>query len=282
MSAATRAVGIGLARGWTEFRQGLSSPPELGSYVTTSGALLTVLFFQRDSRVDGTSLTLATLTLAGALGFLIPMYALNQAAYTVAMEREDGTLLRAKAVPHGMIGYLSGQSVRLSLITLLGLVCLLVPGLVIVDGIEGIGWFTLAWVAVLGLLSSVSIGLIIGSLASSPRAVGNWGFLLMGGLTAISGIFYPITALAGWLQSIAQVFPVYWLGLGVRSALLPESAAAAEIGQSWRPGATAAVLGAWAIAGLLCAPSVLRRMARRESGSRVEERRRKAMQRSYA
>jgi ABC-2 type transport system permease protein len=36
---------------------------------------------------------------------------------------------------------------------------------------------------------------------------------------------------------------------------------------------TAAVLGAWAVTGLVVAPLVLRRMARRESGSSVEARR---------
>jgi ABC-2 type transport system permease protein len=93
------------------------------------------------------------------------------------------------------------------------------------------------------------------------------------GLIAISGVFYPVTALAGWVQGVAQAFPVYWLGLGMRSALLPDDAVAVEIGQSWRLMETAAVLGAWAVAGLVVAPLVLRRMARRESGSSVEARR---------
>jgi ABC-2 type transport system permease protein len=82
-----------------------------------------------------------------------------------------------------------------------------------------------------------------------------------------------------WLAWIAQVFPVYWLGLGMRSALLPDAAAAIEIGGSWRPVETAAVLGAWVVAGLVLAPIVLRRMARKESGSRVAERRERALQR---
>ena len=78
---------------------------------------------------------------------------------------------------------------------------------------------------------------------------------------------------------MGQAFPVYWLGLGMRSALLPDAAAAVEIGGSWRPLATAAVLGAWAVAGLVLAPVVLRRMAGRESGSRVAERREQALRR---
>jgi ABC-2 type transport system permease protein len=40
-----------------------------------------------------------------------------------------------------------------------------------------------------------------------------------------------------------------------------------------------AVLGAWAAVGFLLAPVILRRMARRESGSAVAERRQQAMQR---
>ncbi|MGW6460642.1 ABC transporter permease, partial [Streptomyces sp. NPDC055078] len=57
------------------------------------------------------------------------------------------------------------------------------------------------------------------------------------------------------------------------------AAVAVEIGESWRQLETVAVLGAWAVAGLLVAPVVLRRMARRESGSSVAQRREKALQR---
>lgn len=65
----------------------------------------------------------------------------------------------------------------------------------------------------------------------------------------------------------------------MRSALLPDSAVAVEIGESWRHLETVAVLGAWAVIGLAVAPFILRRMARRESGSTVAERREKALQR---
>jgi ABC-2 type transport system permease protein len=139
-------------------------------------------------------------------------------------------------------------------------------------------WLTLAWVLLLGLVATLSIGAVLGSLISSPRGAGYMSIPVIA-LIAISGVFYPITALAGWLQAIAQVFPFYWLGLGMRSALLPASAASVEIGESWRHLETVGVLGAWAAVGLVVAPIVLRRMARRESGSRVADRREKALQR---
>jgi ABC-2 type transport system permease protein len=64
----------------------------------------------------------------------------------------------------------------------------------------------------------------------------------------------------------------------MRSAFLPEAAAVLEIGESWRTLETVAVLGAWAVAGALVAPIVLRRMARRQSGSQVEAAKEQALQ----
>ena len=99
------------------------------------------------------------------------------------------------------------------------------------------------------------------------------------GLVAISGIFNPITRLPMWLQWIGQAFPPYWLGLGIRSALLPGNLVTVEIGHSWRHLATAGVLSVWAIAGLFCAPILLRRVARREAGSSVAARRERVLSR---
>ena len=126
------------------------------------------------------------------------------------------------------------------------------------------------WVLVLGLLAAMPIGLVIGSLVPGVQKVGSWGMLPVMIMAGISGIFFPIQQLWGWVQVVAQVFPMYWLGLGMRSAFLPDEAAAAEIGGSWRTLETVAVLGAWAVAGAIVTPIVLRRMARRQTGSQVQ------------
>jgi ABC-2 type transport system permease protein len=283
MNPTAYAFRVGLARGAIEWRANVTRMSELfGNYLMVPAVFLTVLMFQRANIVHGTTLPLATLALPGVLGMLTAYGSMIGIGTILSAEREDGTLLRAKAIPNGMVGYISGGITRMSLDTVFFMVLLLVPGLVFFDGLlpDGpVGLLTLLWVLVLGLLASLPIGMIIGSLMRSPRAVGGWGFFLSGGVIAISGIFYPITALAGWVQVIGQIFPFYWLGLGMRSALLPDSAKAVEIGGSWRPLATVAVLVAWAVVGLLIAPAVLRRMARRESGSTVEQRRQKVLQR---
>jgi ABC-2 type transport system permease protein len=132
---------------------------------------------------------------------------------------------------------------------------------------------------VLGLLAVLPLGFIIGSIFKNPRSVGGWGMLVITGIVFVSGIFTPLATMATWVQILGQLTPTYWLGLGLRSTLLPEAAVAVEIDGSWRTGLTIAVLAAWAVVGLLLAPRLLRRMARRESGSGVAARRDKAMQR---
>jgi ABC-2 type transport system permease protein len=203
-------------------------------------------------------------------------------ATLLVIEREDGTLLRAKATPNGMVGYLVGKIVATSGMSLISVAIILVPGAFLFSGMQldtFDSWLTLTWVLLLGLVATMPMGAVLGSLMPGPRSLGLVMVPVMG-LVATSGIFYPIGGFPGWLQWIAQVFPIYWLGLGMRSALLPESMAAAEIGGSWRHLETVGVLGLWAIVGLILAPIVLRRMARRESGSRVAERREQAMQRN--
>jgi len=281
MNRTTHAVRVGLGRGWTEFMQSIRSPQDQGFYLFMAVAIVGYLFIRRNADVEGTDLLLPSVSMPSILGGLIAFGVIIGPAYALAMEREDGTLLRAKAVPRGIAGYVSGQVLFHSLGLLPSLATILIPSFLLFDNLVhrgAAGWLTVAWVIVLGLLATMPIGIIIGSLVPNVQKVGSWGMLPVLVLTGISGIFYPIQSLWGWVQVVAQIFPIYWLGLGMRSAFLPDSAATLEIGESWRTLQTVGMLSAWAIVGVLVAPVVLRRMARRQSGSQVEAARQEAAQ----
>lgn len=281
MSPITFAFRTGARRGGIELRQTFTNAMDLWGYLFPVVILVVVLLFMQGSTVPGTSFSLGATAMLGILGMQVATSGLMTVAQLLVVEREDGTLLRAKAIPNGMTGYLVGKVILTCGMTVISVVLILIPGLLLFDGFAtGLGaWLTLLWVVLLGLVATIPLGATFGSLFPSPRSMGMGMFFPIMGLVAISGIFYPITALPEWLQWIGQVFPIYWLGLGMRSAMLPDAMAAVEIGDSWRHLETFGVLGAWAVIGLLVAPVVLRRMARRESGSSVAARREKAMQR---
>jgi ABC-2 type transport system permease protein len=276
-----RLLRLGVARGGIELRQSLTYWPDLVQNFFFAGLQIVVLFLMRGHHVPGTTFSLGSMTLPSVIGMSFAFGGMLGVTGLLTVDREDGTLLRAKATPGGMTGYVLGKITLVSATTLLGVVLTLVLGLIAFPGIHvtAAGLGTLVWVAALGLLATIPIGIAVGSAIPNPRFIPVF-LLPFGAITALSGIFYPITHLTGWLQLIGEVFPMYWLGLGMRAALLPPGLAAVEIDGSWRLPEVFLVLLLWSVLGLTLAPALLRRMARHESGSRVAERRELALTRT--
>jgi ABC-2 type transport system permease protein len=273
------AVRAGVRRGWIELKHTFTTVNDLVTLVIFTVILVGVMLWTRATTVPGTHFSLGTTMQASMIGMSVGFNGLATLGGLLAIEREDGTLLRAKATPHGMTGYLVGKVVTVSGTILISVAVSLISGAFLFSGLalgSAATWLTLIPVLLLGLVATLPIGAVLGSLIPSARSAGLLT-LASGGLIAISGIFYLITHLPHWLQWAGQVFPFYWLGLGMRSALLPATMASVEIGHSWRHLATVGVLGGWAVIGLVAAPFVLKVMARRESGSSVAARREKAM-----
>src|SRR5687768_13063347 len=100
------AAGLGVRRGCLEMAQSLSNRADQIWIVVMNAGFVLVLVFQRDADLAGTGFSLALATLPGLIGMNIAIGGWMGTAQTLAVEREDGTLLRAKSTPNGMVGYL--------------------------------------------------------------------------------------------------------------------------------------------------------------------------------
>lgn len=271
----------GARRGVVEFLNSLRSATDVGFWVVGGLSVVVTLWFLRDSMIAEVDISTARFIFPGLLAIQILIASSFGLAIMLATDREDGTLLRAKSMPDGVATYLTGISVRTLIETGVALAIVVVPSAILVDDLLGTGWISVAAIGilVLGFLALMPFGLVIGALVRNPRAVSGWGVLVLGAIVITSGIFLPFYLLPEWLQVIGQILPLYWLGLLLRSVLLPENLVVIEIGDSWRTLEAFGVLGAWAVVGILIAPPLLRRMARRESGSVLERSRQKALQR---
>jgi ABC-2 type transport system permease protein len=103
-AAVSAAVGTGLHRGLIELRQNLTSLAGLMPLVWFPAILFTVLFVLRGSTVPGTGLSVGSYGLPGLLGVMLVFHGLIGLASSLTLDREDGTLLRARAVPTGCSG----------------------------------------------------------------------------------------------------------------------------------------------------------------------------------
>ncbi len=274
MNPVTNAVALGVRRGWHEFVIGLRSPSDQGFYAMFGVGSLALLWFNRDEDLGVPGLTLPQVALPSLLAALVMFSIVIAPAYALALEREDGTVLRLRVGPYGLHGYLVG----LATLTLVGILPLLVIVLggsaVLFEGAVPTApgrWALIVGMLLLGILANLPLGFVIGSLVTKLRQVTTWGMAPIVGLAYLSGIFGDMERLWGWVQVLAQLFPLYWFGHLMRYAFLPEAAAAGEITGSWRLGEAVAVLAIWAIVGFALAIPLVRRMSRRQSGAAVAE-----------
>ncbi|THV42436.1 ABC transporter permease [Glycomyces buryatensis] len=234
-----------------------------------------VLYFLRGVDIEGAPISLGAMNMPSLIGMNIVFGGIVTMVSALVMDRVSGTLLRAKSMPGGMTGYLIGHLGSTAMFLSFTTLVLLVVGLPLFDGLEFATpdrWLLFLAVLAIGLVAVLPLGAVLGSLINDLKNMSLVIFPVIASV-AVSGIFYKITALPEWLQWIGQALPMYWMGLGMRQALLPDSMAAVEIGGEWRTLTMFAVLALWAVISMALAPRLLRRMSRRESGSAVAARR---------
>ena len=129
-------IRLGLARGGIELRHTFTYWPDLFQILFFPLVQIVVLFLMRGHHVPGTTFSLGSLTLPSIMGMGFAFGGMIGVTALLAIDREDGTLLRAKATPSGMSAYVLGKITLTSATTLIGLVLTLVLGLIAFPGVS--------------------------------------------------------------------------------------------------------------------------------------------------
>jgi len=155
----------GLSRGWIETRQTFTEAVTLIVLWFPPVMWVVILLALRKITVPGTHFSPATIALPGFLCMSIILGGLSGPAGGITADREDGTLLRAKATPNGMIGYLVGKIVLCTLATLISCIVILVPGVLIVPHLilDARTWLLLTLIFVVGMVYTVPLGVALGA-----------------------------------------------------------------------------------------------------------------------
>jgi ABC-2 type transport system permease protein len=93
-------------------------------------------------------------------------------------------------------------------------------------------------------VSFVGVGMVTAILPLiSPEKGAQLGFIAQGMLRVVSGVYYPVEVMPGWMQAIATVSPATYALDGIRAALLD----GAGVGDIWGDLWPLLILGAIAI-----------------------------------
>jgi ABC-2 type transport system permease protein len=226
---------------------------ELAFFIWTVANTLTIVFIADGVEATGGTLDVERVTASLLIGAVIWSYlgiVFEILTETVAWERWEGTIEYTFMAPLPRAVHLLGMG---AFAVLYGVMrtALLFGVVALFFGLSFDGADFGAALLLLGVasVSFVGVGMITAVLPLiSPEKGAQLGFIAQGLLLVVSGVYYPVEVMPGWMQAIATVSPATYALHGIRASVLDGAGVSAVWGDLW----PLLVLGAVAIpAGLL-------------------------------
>ena len=261
MSAGT-SVGTGTAGGLRTQFVGIRGIVERNIYLTkryfmwdvaffvwTVANTLTIVFIAKGVEAAGGDIDVnraTTYLLVGAVLWAYLGIIFEFLTETVAWERWEGTIEYTFMAPLRRWAHLAGMGVYAILYGLLRAVLLF--GVVAAFFRLQLPDANYGGALIIVLVASISflgIGMMTAVLPLiSPEKGAQLGFVAQGLLLVVSGVYYPIEVLPGWMQALSTISPATYALDGVRATILD----GAGIGDLWGD------LGALLLIGVICIP----------------------------
>ena len=125
----------------------------------------------------------------------------------ISIYREGGILKRLRATPLSPVTIL-GAHVFLKLVfTAIGLALLVLAGRRVFPGAMEVNVVSFGAAVLLGTLSILSLGFVIASIVPTARFAQPIGAAVLYPMVALSGLFFPVEKLPGYLRVIANLLP---------------------------------------------------------------------------
>lgn len=149
--------------------------------------------------------------LPAMLAYIILQSGINYVAIGLADLRARKVLRRFRVTPLRPIQILGSQIVGGALTVILQLIVLIAVGLVFFQAKTYGSWAVAAVPMLLGVAAFVGIGFLLTSAARTSESARGLSSFVAFPMMFLSGVFFPITTLPGWLQTAVHALPLTWL-----------------------------------------------------------------------
>jgi ABC-2 type transport system permease protein len=227
---------------------------------------LAITFIAKEAAVAGAvnPAQLSRLTLFLLIGTLVWAYmsaVLDDMSLVIMWERWEGTIEHTLMAPVPRVVHLLGMSVFGVLHGLIRTSLILACSLPFFSVDLGhADWPAAAVVIAVGSVSLVGLGILSGILPLLyPERGEQMSFMLQALVLLISGVYYAVNVLPGWLQAVSHASPATYLLRGIRDAVIDGRGLRPELGNL----ATLAIFGALMVPGAVLAFAVAERWAKK-------------------
>jgi ABC-2 type transport system permease protein len=211
---------------------------ELAFFFWTIANTLTIVFIAKGVQATGADVNVNQLTTVLLIGAVIWAYLgiiFEILTETVAWERWEGTIEYTFMAPLSRPMHLFGMGffaigygvVRAGVLfaAVAALFGLSLPGANFVGALVVLAVASISFLGV-GMMTAV-LPLV------SPEKGTQLGFVAQGVMLVVSGVYYPVSVLPGWMQAIATISPATYALRGIRAAIIGGAGLHALWGDIW-------------------------------------------------
>jgi len=225
---------------------------DLAFFVWTVANTLTIVFIANGVQATGGSIDVpraTTYLLVGAVLWAYLGIIFEFMTETVAWERWEGTIEYTFMAPLSRLTHLAGMGAYSVLYGLIRASLLFaVVGFFFDLSMPDADFLAAIVVLLVASVSFIGIGMMTAVLPLiSPEKGAQLGFVAQGVLLVVSGVYYPVDVLPGWMERIAAISPATYALDGVRRAIL-DGDGLSTMGRE---------LALLAVIGLVCIPAGL-------------------------
>jgi ABC-2 type transport system permease protein len=211
---------------------------ELAFFIWTVANTLTIVFIAKGVEATGGTLDVERETASLLIGAVIWSYlgiVFEILTETVAWERWEGTIEYTFMAPLSRAVHLIGMGAFGVLYGLLRTAALFA----VVALFFGLAFPDADFAAALVLLAVASVSFVgVGMVTAilplvSPEKGAQLGFIAQGMLLVVSGVYYPVDVMPGWMQAIATISPATYALHGIRATVLDGASLGAVWGDLW-------------------------------------------------
>lgn len=198
---------------------------EIAFFVWTVANTLTIVFIAKGIEATGGTIDVNRVTVSLLIGAVLWAYLgiiFEFLTETVAWERWEGTIEYTFMAPLSRLAHMAGMAAHAVLYGLVRAVLLFAAVALFFDmSMPNADFVTALVVVMVASVSFAGIGIMTAVLPLvSPEKGAQLGFVAQGMLLVVSGVYYPVEVLPGWMQWIATISPATYALSGTRDAIL--------------------------------------------------------------
>ncbi len=198
---------------------------EVAFFVFTVANSLSIMYIGKAQQTVNSPEATQRLILYLGIGTLVWSYlraVFDSISEMIAWERWEGTIEYTMMAPVSRLTHLLGTAFFSIVygVVRTGILLVILSSFFRVD-LSHVNAFAAALVLLVGSLSFVGIGMVAAVLPLLfPERGAEMTFVISGILLLVSGVYYPVSVLPGWMQPMATLSPATYVLRGMRAAIL--------------------------------------------------------------